>query len=244
MFRIQAVLCMLCVAVVVQAKENADDLVFTTEESPPFNMMVNGKIAGIAVEKVTEIMNRAKLPYTLDILPWARAYQMALEKSNVCVFSTTRTQEREAKFKWVGPLALNTWTLYGLVDGNIRLSSLEDARPFRIGTYNADARDTFLRAKGFNVDPATSDAVNPRKLLARRIDLWATGPYEANAQIIANGWSSQIVPILTFSRVELYLACNLAVRNEVVDKLNVILNVMNNDGSAAAIDRRYERWPN
>ncbi|PHV10740.1 hypothetical protein CSQ89_14640 [Chitinimonas sp. BJB300] len=244
MLRSQAILCMLSAAVAVQAKETVDELLLTTEESPPFNMMVNGKIVGIAVDKMVEVMSRAKLPYTLEMLPWARAYQMALDKPNVCVFSTTRTAEREPKFKWVGPLALNTWMLYRLVDGNIQLNTLEDARSLRIGTYNADARDVFLRAKGFNVDTAVNDAVNPRKLLARRIDLWATSPFEANSQISANGWSGQIVPALTFNRVELYLACNLGVRNEVVDKLNVILNGMSNDGAAVAIDRRYERWPN
>jgi polar amino acid transport system substrate-binding protein len=234
---------MLLVAIVVQAKDASDGLVFTTEESPPFNMMVDGKIMGIAVEKMAEIMNRAKMPYTLDILPWARAYQMALEKPNVCVFSTSRNAEREPKFKWVGPLALNSWMFYALRDANIVMSSLEDARKYKIGTYNGDGRDTFLRNKGVSVDTAVSDDVNPRKLLAKRIDLWATSPDKASVVLKVNGWSNQIVPVYTFNRVELYLACNLTVRDEVIDKLNVILSGMNNDGSTDKIDQRYEHWP-
>lgn len=225
------------------ADVSAGDLVITTEESPPYNMLVHGKIAGIATDKVVEMMRRADMPYKMDIFPWARAYQMALGTPQTCVFSTTRTAEREAKFKWVGPLAFNSWVLYGLADRDIHLTTLEDARPYRIGTYNADVRDTYLRGKGFHVDTVDSDALNPPKLLRNRIDLWASGPYEAAAQIIANGWSTQIVPVLTFNRVDLYLACNLATPDELVDRLNVILNSMANDGTSSWIDRRYEHWP-
>lgn len=51
------------------------------------------------------------------------------------------------------------------------------------------------------------------------------------------------MPVLTFNRVDLYLACNLATTDEVVDHLNVIFNSMANDGTSTKIDRRYEHWP-
>lgn len=220
-----------------------NELTFTTEESPPYNMLVDGKVVGIATEKVIELMSRAKQPYKIEMLPWARAYLLAMNTPQTCVFSTTRTPEREGKFKWVGPLAYNSWVLYGLADRNIHLSSLEDARSLRIGTYNSDVRDTYLRSKGFKVDTAVSDTLNPRKLLLRRIDLWATGPFEARAQLVANGWTDQIVPVLTFNRVELYLACNPGISTDVIDRLNAILHAMDNDGSSSAIERKYENWP-
>ncbi|PHV11933.1 substrate-binding periplasmic protein [Chitinimonas sp. BJB300] len=229
MLRAQAILCMLFAAVAVQAKETVDELLLAAEEAPPYSMMVNGKIVGIRVDKINKLMSLAKLPYTMEIMPWARAYKMALEKSNVCVFSTLRTAEREPKFKWVGPLAIFTSVLYGLADANIHLNTLEDARPFRIGTHNADARDTSLRAKGFIVDTAMTDEVNPRKLLAKRIDLWVSSQLEAEAQINANGWTGQIVPLLTYDPIETYLACNPGVSDEVVNKLNVILKGMSKD---------------
>lgn len=222
---------------------NADELTLLTEESPPFDMLVDGKIIGISSDKVVEMMKRAKLAYKMDIEPWARAYQLALDHPNTCVYSTTRTSEREAKFRWVGPLASNSWVLYGLADRQFRLASLEDARGLRIGTYNADVRDVYLRSKHFRVETAVNDALNPRKLLHGRIDLWASGPYEANAQLVANGLTEKIVPVLTFNRVELYLACHPSVSSEVVERLNVILNAMDSDGTSSAIERRYEHWP-
>lgn len=221
----------------------ASELELTTEESPPFNMVLDGKITGIATDKVVEMMRRAKMPYKITVFPWARAYQMALGTAQTCVFSTTRTAERESKFKWVGPLAFNSWILYGMANRDIHLNTLEDARPYTIGTYNADARDTYLRGKGFHVETVTNDTLNPPKLRLNRIDLWASGPYEAAAQIIPNGWSRMIVPVLTFNRVDLYLACNLAMPSELVDQLNATLNAMNSDGTSAKIDRHYEHWP-
>ncbi|MBV8634495.1 MAG: ABC transporter substrate-binding protein [Burkholderiaceae bacterium] len=221
----------------------AGEYLFTTEESPPYNMMAGDKMAGIATDKVVEMMKRAKLPYRIEMLPWARAYQLALEQSQTCVFSTTRTQEREPRFKWVGPLAYNSWMLYGLAERKFHLKTLEDARSLRIGTYNADVRDTYLRDRKFTVDTAIADAVNPRKLLMQRIDLWASGPFEARSQIEANHWTDKIVPVLTFNRVELYLACNPEVSGEDIDRMNVTLQGMDNDGTSTAIERRYEKWP-
>ena len=221
----------------------AGELLFTTEESPPYNMSAEDKIVGMATDKVVEMMRRTKLPYRMEMLPWARAYQSAETTAQTCVFSTTRTAEREPTFKWVGPLAFNSWVLYGLAERKFHIKTLEDARPLRIGTYNADVRDTYLRDKKFNIDTSSTDAANPRKLLAGRIDLWASGPFEARSQLEANGWTDKIVPVLTFKRVELYLACNPAVPSEDINRMNATLQAMDSDGTSAAIDRRYENWP-
>ncbi len=217
----------------------ADTLHLVTEESPPYNTRIDGKIAGIATDKVVEMMRRAKRPFKLEMLPWARAYKMAFELPQTCVFSTTRTKEREPHFKWVGPLAFNLWVLYGKADRNIHLTDLEDARQYVIGTYNADVRDSFLRDKGFTVDTAPDDALNPVKLRANRIDLWASSPFEAQGAVEDNAYDDRIVPVLTFNRVELYLACHPSVSSRLVDQLNRILVEMENDGTIGAIEQRY-----
>ena len=59
-------------------------------------------------------MKRSGTPYHLHFLPWARAYTYGLEKPQHCVFSTSRTAEREALFKWVGPVSQIDWVLYAL----------------------------------------------------------------------------------------------------------------------------------
>ena len=98
----------------------------TTENSPPFNMMEGDKIVGRATDLVREMAERAKLTISIDMLPWARAYNMALKDADTCVFSTTRTPEREPLFQWVAPLGASAsvfcWPQV-MVPRQIRLTS-------------------------------------------------------------------------------------------------------------------------
>lgn len=221
----------------------ATPLVLNTEDAAPYNMLVNGQVVGIGADKVRLLMERAKQAYKVELLPWRRAYEDALRHANTCVFSTTRTPERETLFKWVGPLAFNEWLLFARADAAIKLGSLEEARPYLIGAYNGDVREQFLRARGFRVETVVADSLNPKKLLLGRIDLWVSGRYDGAVLIEQGGWSQQIVPVLNFHRSELYLACNPQVGDELIDRLNVMLGVINRDGSAAKIDERYASWP-
>jgi polar amino acid transport system substrate-binding protein len=57
-----------------------------------------------------------------------------------------------------------------------------------------------------------------------------------------NGWSDQIVPVLEFNRVGLYLACNPAVPTALIERMNAALDAMGRDGTMKRIDRKYEQW--
>ena len=48
----------------------------------------------------------------IAFLPWARAYNLALNNKNVLLFSTTRTEAREALFKGVGPILKSNFVLF------------------------------------------------------------------------------------------------------------------------------------
>lgn len=213
-----------------------------TEQSPPVSMRDGNKVVGSATEKVGELMARAGIDYTLELLPWRRAFTLVRQQPNACLYSTTRTPEREHQFKWVGPTDEGEWVLLGRADRTYRLQTLEDARELRIGTYNGDARDEYLRARGFKVDPAPNDLINPRKLLLDRVDLWAASLKHGSAMLKRNGWEGKIVPVLSFNRVQLYLACNPGVPTELIDKMNAALATMVRDGTTRLIDKKYEGW--
>ncbi|MES2150849.1 MAG: ABC transporter substrate-binding protein [Pseudomonadota bacterium] len=231
-----------CVARPAPAAAQPPRLYLTTEYSPPASMLAAGEVIGLSTEKVREVMQRSGVLYSVELLPWKRAYTAALQRADACVFSTTRTPEREALFKWVGPTDEADWVLLGRADRNLQLRSLEDARTLRIGTYNGDARDEYLRARGFLVDSAPNDTLNPKKLLMNRIDLWAAGLRPGSAVIAQNGWGEQIVPLLTFNHIKVYLACNRAVPDALIEKMNGALEAMARDGTTRRIDRKYDNW--
>lgn len=215
----------------------------TTENSPPFNMMEGDKIVGRATDLVREMAERAKLTISIDMLPWARAYNMALKDADTCVFATTRTPEREPLFKWVGPVGASEWVLYGSAERNIKLNSIEDARSMTIGTYVGDARDEYFRSRGFRVQSASDDLSNPRKLLLNRIDLWAASVVRGALLVAQHDWTGKVVPVLAFHKVDLYLACHADLPTPLVDRLNAALLGMVRDGTTRAIEKKYARWP-
>lgn len=217
-------------------------LYIATETSAPFSMRVGERVAGIATDTVREIMARTGIAHSIDLLPWKRAYTLAQERPDTCVYATTRTPEREAAFKWVGPIGEADWVLMARADRPFSLRSLEDARNYRIGTYNGDARDDYLRGRGFDVDPAPDDLTNPRKLMLNRIDLWAASVQRGSLTLEQLGYAGKIVPVLTFKRIRLYLACNRAVPDAQIARMNEALASMERDGSRRAILHKYDDW--
>ena len=220
----------------------APALYIATESSPPASMLDGRSVIGSSTEKVREIMARSGLTYCIDLLPWKRAYTSALRRDNGCVYSTTRTPERENLFRWIGPLAEAEWVLLARADRGYQFKTLDDARGLRIGTYNGDAREEYLRARGFSVDSANNDLINPHKLLLNRIDLWAASLRRGSYVLEQNGWSSSIVPVLTFREVQVYLACNKRVPEATAIRMQGVLDTMERDGTSRRIERKYEAW--
>ena len=225
------------------ARSDYPSLYLTTETSAPSSMQDReGRVIGIATDKVRAAFERAAVPYTIDLLPWKRAYAAARTRPDACVYSTTRTPERQALFKWIGPTDSAEWVFMARAGSGIKLRTLEDARPYRIGTYNGDARDGYLRSRGFRVDAAPTDLTNPHKLLLGRIDLWAAALRAGSPVLEQNGWSESIVPVLVFRRIDLFLACNRAVPDAVVRRLNGAFASLERDGTMRRIERSYDDW--
>lgn len=218
-------------------------LVITAEHSPPASMRVGDQVLGRESEKIREMLARSGFAYSIDVLPWKRAFIMAQRDPYTCVYSTSRTPEREKQFKWVGPTDEAEWVLMGRAGRKYDVQTLEDARKLRIGTYNGDARDEFLRARGFDVDGAQADASNPKKLLLDRIDLWAVGVRNNDLSALAQfAAPQQIVPVLTFHHVKVYLACNPSVPDTMVERMNATLDAMRKDGTFTRLEKKYEQW--
>jgi polar amino acid transport system substrate-binding protein len=217
-------------------------LTITAEFSPPANMLAGDEVIGREGEKIRDMLGRAGISYKIGILPWKRAYTMAQRETYTCVYSTTRTPEREKQFKWVGPTDEAEWILMGRAGHRFQLSNLEDARPLRIGTYNGDSRDEYLRARGFHVEPVPNDASNPKKLMVDRIDLWAVSVRSASSASLQARFAPDIVPVLVFNRVKVYLACNTSVPDAMIERMNMALDMMRRDGSFARLERKYENW--
>jgi polar amino acid transport system substrate-binding protein len=223
----------------VSAARGEPSLLVVAEPAPTARLH-QGRVVGIGPDQIHEVMARAGISYTIELLPWKRAYAVATERADGCVLYTTRTPEREKLFKWVGPIDEAQWVLMARSGSPIRLATLEDARPYTIGTYGGDARDQYLRERGFKVEPAPNELLNPRKLIHGRIDLWAASVRRGSNVLAQHGWDKQIVPLLTFRRIPVYLACNREVPDDMVARMNSALDAVRRDGTMRRIESAHE----
>lgn len=221
-------------------------IVLLTENFPPFNMAADSKnyaadrnISGINADIVREMFKRADIAYGLTLrFPWERIYNQVLDHPNQGLFSTTFTPEREPLFKWVGPLASTGWVFLAPAGSALQLTSLEEARQYRVGAYKDDAVSQHLESKGFEPINSLRDQENVGKLMRGQIDLWATtdpvGPYLAKLEGVGG-----LTTVLRFNDAQLFLALNKDTPDEVVQRLQKALNEMKSDGAIDVILRRY-----
>ena len=212
-----------------------------TEEYPPYNYTEDGKLTGLSSEVVRALLTKVNHPDNIEVLPWSRSYNLIQKKSGYILFSTTRTEARENMFKWVGPLAPNTWCFYAKKGSGIKINSLEEAKKIgAIGTYKEDACELFLKEKGFtNIDSIVDDNLNPKKLIAGRIDLWIIGDVMGMHKARKQGLGDKIEKIFDIKTTQLYIAFSKETSDDVINKWQAALDELKADGTYDKILSKY-----
>ncbi|WP_171013756.1 transporter substrate-binding domain-containing protein [Chitinivorax sp. B] len=221
----------------------AGALTLTTEDYPPFNMPEGGKVSGISTEIVQEALKRAKVDAKIELLPWERALSMAKGQADVCVYSAVRNAEREKLFKWIGPLVADEITLFAKADSPIKISSLDEAKKYKVGGYNGDAYGDFVEKQGLKLERVVQDVQNLPKLAAGRIDLWVGGAKSGVFKAGREGFKGKIKSVYQLGDPkdsQMWLACNKGVPDDVVNKLNEAVKSVVSDGTADKIGKKYQ----
>lgn len=221
-------------------------LTLLTEENPPFNYVENGKLTGLVTDLVQETMKQANVPYTVEVLPWVRAYMRAQAEKDTCLFATARLENRERLFTWVGPFASNLWGAYGRGDfaGSVRL--LVDLKPYRIGAVANDAKVEYLKENGVtNILQALEDRANPPRLFLpaedpNRIDLWVTG-FFGEREVARAAKVTDLKLVFVVRDIPLYLACSPQTSPAAIKALNEALAKLRADGLPARLAAIYEK---
>lgn len=216
-------------------------LYLATEQLAPLNMSDdNGKtVRGIAAERIQEMMRRAGIDYKIEMMAWNRALELSKRQADACVFSTVRTPEREAAFKWLGPIAKGEWVMFGPADKQGKITALEQVKGAHIGGYLGDAAAHYMEDLGYPVVESYSDDVTLKNLLAGRLDYWVSSRRAAYAIIADAHAEGRVVQLFHVKSVEYYLACNPQVSDEVVNGLRAAMKQMVGDGSFDKIELKY-----
>ncbi|NNL75231.1 MAG: transporter substrate-binding domain-containing protein, partial [Desulfobacterales bacterium] len=208
-----------------------------TENSPPGNYILRGEVTGFSVAVVREIQKRTGQQGDIQVVPWARGYNMTLADPNVALFSTTRLPQRENLFKWVGPLYRQTWGFYAKKGTKIRIASMQEAKSIaRIGTYYKDAKEQYLKKQGFNNLVSTNNNLsNVKRLIQGGIDLWVSSdfnmPYLANQAGIS---ADKLELVYAFRVVDNFIAFSAQTSDKIVQAWQHTLDEIKKDGTYAA----------
>lgn len=188
-----------------------DKLSFYTEEYPPYNMTQNGELTGIAVDMLAAILKRADTETTVAdvrVTPWARGYATAKREPNTVLFSTTRTQQREDKFVWVGPIASTKIGVIGKKDAP-GLDGVADLADAKTVTIRNDVAEQLLLDKGLSksaIHPVANQNSIVNLLERGRVQYWAYETNVARHILKQRGLAGAYETKLVLQESELYYA--------------------------------------
>lgn len=241
---ITALLCLLLTTLA-----EAESYQVVTEEWAPYNYEENGQLTGMATEVVRAIMAQLGDEFEVVLLPSMRATWVLQTQPRSIMFSMFRTAEREQLYKWVGPIAQESFHPYQLASAPTQINTLEQLlRAPKITTRHGGLVPDVLQALGFaNLDKsATESELLYRMLLAGRTDIIIgdtdTGAaYYAGRLNIAPGTLRRI-PIEIF-RAPLYIAFSRDSDDAQVARWSEALESLRNSGELQRIQHRYQRQP-
>jgi polar amino acid transport system substrate-binding protein len=219
-----------------------------TEQYPPYNFEEDNNIQGITVDTLVLMLQRAGSKQTredIKLLPWARGYKRVQTEPDTCLFSTTRTEEREHLFKWVGPVAPEVVGLIARKESNIKVESVEDIKNHKIGTIRNDVAEQYLINAGVGIDDMQRVAEtisNIAKLNLGRIDLWAYDENVAMWELKESGFNpADYESVHVLGRKNQYFACHKGTSDTVIQELQAALDALKEDGEYEKILDRYLR---
>lgn len=234
-------LCTVLVISLLGSRAFAEPVRAITEHSPPGEYLdENGRVTGATAEMVRELMQRAGDPGDIELLPWARAYNIARRGPQVALFETTRTATREDQFKWVGPIKRIVKGFYTRREGGVELASLPEARQLDgICAYLGGSAGQTLLEQGFtNLEQPTRPAQCLEMLMYGRVDAWVTSDIGHVALFSQSGFdASAVVPAYIMDTQYLYIAFSQDTPDSTVERWQQTLDAMKLDGSLA----RYYR---
>ena len=216
---------------------HAETLKLVTEEYPPFSFREDKVYKGVSVDQVNVLMTRAKLGYSIDMMPWARALTLAETDPATCVFTTVHNDERDKKFKWVEPLLSGRTVLIRKRGKAVAPKTLAEATKYVIGTQRGDFTADVLKTNHFaKVDLASDFNLTYKKLMLGRIDMM---PISEKYYEKLKREGSEIEFVLVLAETIYSIACNKGVADDTIATMQQTLTALIADGTQKTLFLKY-----
>lgn len=202
----------------------AEPIRVVTEDLAPLNYLEGDQLKGSAVTKVKKVLN--DLEYEADIiqvLPWNRAYDMALHEKNVLIFSMARFEKRENLFRWIG--VIEDFDMWVYCKNNGKQHEYEDEESIKnlsVGLQNYIKPFFDLNSRGYtNIVPIKGYEHGLKMLDTERMDIIIAPRKVMEAKLKELNYpENQFVECLHLNEISttLYLAMSKSSSPELVEK--------------------------
>lgn len=118
---------------------------FVMENFPPFIQDDNGNGAGPFPEVVRAVCDAMKVKCTLKVLPWRRAYAMAVSGLADGIFVLARTPAREQAFHFTDPVFQSSFAVFARQSA-FNYTQPDDLKGFTVATYGPSAVSMEMQA--------------------------------------------------------------------------------------------------
>ena len=139
---------LLCASLCVSAKnQDFPELTLLTEVHPPLTYVENNEVKGFAVDLLVETLAELGSKQgrsNIQVLPWARAYSIALVKSNTLIFATTYAPHRHDLFHWAGIISPAKTVVLAKVASGLTITEASQLKALRLGTVREDIGEQLL----------------------------------------------------------------------------------------------------
>ena len=203
-----------------------DQLTYITESYPPYNFKIKGELKGISVDLLLAATKKSSSVLTakkIRVFPWTRAYKMAESGPNIVLFSTTRTDEREPKFNWVGPIIPTRIVLLAKKSDAIVINGPDDIKKYLVGAITDDIGDQLIQSAGVkpsNIKHVPNAESLAKMLNAGRIKLWAYEENVARWFIKQSGFDNNLFEsVYTLKESDLYYSFSKDISQSAIDAL-------------------------
>jgi polar amino acid transport system substrate-binding protein len=226
----------------------ASQLRFVAEDLPPFHYYdKNNRPTGALVEVIEELMVYSKLSYKIELMPFARIFDLTSKKQNVIMVSLMKSSDRINNFKWIGQSYKSKAFLVGLKDRtDININELEQAKSFVVGTIRGYHSERYLKDAGFTTQKNLHLSVNYKHmwkmLFEQRIDFVLTNYVAIEREINSVGLNQKMIsPIIELQDFPggLYLATSLSTSDITVNALSDALIHIKENGTYEKIMNKW-----
>ncbi|RED52530.1 substrate-binding periplasmic protein [Aestuariispira insulae] len=225
--------------------ETIDKLSLYTEDYAPLNFIQDGRLTGISIDLMEEMLKRAGANQNRDsikVVPWDQGYVTVQNRPNSALFAMVRAKNREQQFHWVGPIAKTSIVLIGRESNDQPLQSLDQLSGARIAAVNNDVGHQLLLEQGF--DPTGIQLISSPQtaiglLNSGEVDYWAYDQLVVSWHLNQSGNRSSLTARYILGQGEYYFAFNKRTDRRIIVVFRQILDEMREDGSLEKILGRY-----